>query len=441
MLKASYHSRIGGVFLSYSGSNPLQLVDNEQFVRIIEVFTRATDVTIDINDARGYPLVEHDFFYGFCRNIRLNPEGLKRCIKSNAEVGYRASVTGQSSICKCHAGLTLVAVPILIDGEFSGTVTAGQMHLEQPGEAALRQMLEATRDLNFDSGELTRAFLQVQVISLEKCRATAELIQYVVNSIAELIYFHNLHESRTREKLILMREAMNRAEMENALRMAELKNLQAQIKPHFLFNTLNTIRGLIILEENEKALATLYSLSGLLRNSFSSREDLVTLGEEIDYVNNYLSIQKARFGEKIRVDLDIDRKLLNSPLPCLTLQPLVENACNHGLEFCEEGGLVSITARAKGTDMEISVTDNGPGFPEKVLHQLNSYFTGAAEEKHPQTPQGAGGGIGLRNVHRRLQLFFGKNYGLGIESRPGYSRVTMTLPAVDLHLREGGPVK
>lgn len=351
-----------------------------------------------------------------------------------------SSATGQPRICRCHAGLALVAVPILIDGKFCGTITAGQMHLEQPDEEAINQMLEATRDLSFDSRELVDSFLEVQVITPEKCRATAELIQFVVNSIAELIYFQKLQETRTREKLKLMNEAMNRAEVENALRMAELKNLQAQIKPHFLFNTLNTIRGLIILEENEKALATLYSLTGMLRYSFSNRDDLITLLEEMDYVNNYLSIQKARFGEKIRVITDIEPELLNLPLPCLTLQPLVENACNHGVEYCEEGGLISITARRKGADMEICVIDSGPGFPEETLQQLNIFFREGTNGKQFGNSPGSRGRIGLRNVHRRLQLFFNGNYGLAIESRPGCTRVTMTLPAVELQLREGGAV-
>lgn len=421
--------------MALAAPNPLLMVDSEKFIKIVEVFTRATDVTIDINDAGGYPLVEHPFFYGFCHNVRQNPEGLRRCIKSNAEVGYMASVSGQSRICKCHAGLALVAVPIIIDGKFCGTVTAGQMHLERPEERAIEQMLSAVGDLGFDSEKLISSFLEVQVITPEKCRATAELIQFVVNSIAELIYFQKINETRAREKIKLMHEAMNRAEVENTLRMAEFKNLQDQIKPHFLFNTLNTIRGLIILNENEKALDTLYSLSGLLRYNFSNREDLITLGDEMNYVNNYLSIQKARFGEKLQVIIDMEPELLDLPLPCLTLQPLVENACNHGLENSEEGGLISITARKTGTDMEISVTDNGPGFPEDVLQQLNSYFRGEASGVQAVHSPGSGASIGLRNVHRRLQLYFSGSYGLNITSRPGCSRVNMTLPAVGLRFR------
>ncbi len=422
-----------------SKGNPLLLVDQEKFLKIIEVFTRATDITIDINDARGYPLVEHDFFYGFCRTIRMHPEGLRRCIKSNAEVGFMASATGQASVCKCHAGILLVAVPILIDGKFCGTITAGQMRLEQPDGKALEQMLQATRDLGFDSRELTKSFLEVQVVTQEKCRATVELISYVVNSIAELIYFHQIRETRTREKLKLMHEAKNRAEMENALRMAELKNLQAQIKPHFLFNTLNTITGLVILGENQKAQSTLYALTGLLRYNFNDRGDLVSLREELDYVKNYLSIQKMRFGEKIQVEINVQPELLEVPVPCLTLQPLVENACVHGLEFREADGTLNISAVRKGSDMVICVTDNGPGFSADVLDRLNAFFAGPPGETIQGLSGRAGGGagLGLRNVHRRLQLYYNEHYGLGIDSKPGCTRVIMSLPVVELRFREG----
>ncbi|GBF32549.1 two-component sensor histidine kinase [Desulfocucumis palustris] len=427
----------GGICTTGAAANPLLLVDQEKFLKIIEVFTRATDITIDINDARGYPLVEHDFFYGFCRTIRSNPEGLRRCIKSNAEVGFMASATGQASVCKCHAGIMLVAVPILIDGKFCGTITAGQMRLEQPDGKALEQMLRATGDLGFDPRELARSFLDVQVVTPEKCRAAAELISYMVNSIAELIYFHQLRETRTREKLKLMHEEKNRAEMENALRMAELKNLQAQIKPHFLFNTLNTITGLVILGENHKAQNTLYALTGLLRYNFNDRGDLVPLGEELDYVKNYLAIQKMRFGEKIQVEINVQPELLEAPVPCLTLQPLVENACVHGLEFREADGALNISAAKKGTDMEICVMDNGPGFSPAVLDRLNAFLAGTSGKTGPDLSGGGGAGLGLGNVHRRLQLYYNESYGLSVDSKPGCTRVIMSLPVVEMRFSEG----
>jgi sensor histidine kinase YesM len=139
----------------------------------------------------------------------------------------------------------------------------------------------------------------------------------------------------------------------------------------------------------------------------------------------------------MQVVVDLDQGLLDLPLPCLTLQPLVENACNHGLEYSEAGGLISITARRTGSDMEISVTDNGPGFPDEALRRLNGFFRGEPSGLQEETAHRAGDSIGLRNVHRRLQLYFSGNYGLDIASRPGCSRVTMTLPAVGLQFREG----
>jgi two-component system, LytTR family, sensor kinase len=391
----------------------LQLIEKDKLVKIIESFTKATDITIDVNDAFGYPVVQHDYFYGFCQNIRSTDEGLKRCIHSNAELGFETLQQSTACMGKCHAGVMLMAVPIVVDGQFYGSITCGQMHLEQPSEEAVNYMLANTFDLGLDQVELARDFQYIQVISREKCQAAGGLIQFVVNYIIELVYGAKIQEELSREKLRAAEEARSRVELEHTLHKAELKNLQAQIKPHFLFNTLNTVTGLVTLGENEKGLSTLYALSSLMRHNLDHPGETVSLREELDYVQSYLLIQKNRFGERLQVLIEVPEDLLELQVPFLSLQPLVENACIHGLEPKEEAGHLWIRGKVLGEQVEISVIDDGKGG-----------LAGCTSEERKEFSFG----IGLHNVNRRLQLQFGKEFGVKSQRIRGLTTVSLIFP-------------
>lgn len=403
----------------------LELIEKDKLIRVIETFTRATDITIDVNDDVGYPVVQHQFFYGFCKMIRSTEEGLRRCIESNAEVGFKTSATGKVCFSTCHAGVVLMAVPIVIDGSYCGSITCGQMHLSPPDEKKLSDMWSSTLDLGLDRNELERTYKEIQVTSMEKCLAASELIQFVISYMIELVYRAKVKEQAAQEKLRNMHEAKTRAELENSLRMAELKNMQAQIKPHFLFNTLNTIRGLITLEKNDKALDTLYALSGLLRYTLEQHGELVSLREELLYINSYLMIQKLRFGERLAFTIEVEESLYDIPIPFLSLQPIVENACIHGLEPKENCGHLKILGTVSGNVATINVTDDGVGIPDGVLTDLRARLNMVSAGNTGTTK-----GVGLWNVHRRLQLYFGGNFGLHLESGQGYTRITLKLPVV-----------
>ncbi len=393
-----------------------QLIEKDKLVRIIETFTKATGITIDINDDMGFPVVQHDYFYGFCRSIRSEEAGLKRCIDSNAQLGFNTVEQGKSCMGKCHVGVMLMSVPIIVDAQFYGSITCGQMHLDKPEAQELAEMLKATADLNLDPEHLSQTFQEIQVISMDKCLAAGGLIQFVVSYIVELIYRAKIQEELSKEKLKAAEDARIIVELEHTLHKAELKDLQAQIKPHFLFNTLNTIISLVTLGENQKGLDTLFAVSNLLRRTIDQSEELVSLSEEIHYVESYLLIQKNRFGNRLEVLIEVPPDLQTIQIPFLSLQPLVENACIHGLEPKEGIGHLRITGKKVNNHVEISVIDDGVGIPHHYtmtdLSRDHSMITG----------------IGLRNVHKRLQLQFGKEYGVKLLPEKGLTTVSFVIP-------------
>ncbi|MFC4599570.1 ATP-binding protein [Cohnella hongkongensis] len=206
---------------------------------------------------------------------------------------------------------------------------------------------------------------------------------------------------------------------------SEMAFLQAQIKPHFLFNALNTIISLS-LEEPDAAHDLLLYLSRYLRGSFDfkNKERLVPLRKELDLAEAYLKIEKARFGERLSVRFEIDANA-DCFLPPLTIQPLVENAVRHGVTKKEDGGIVRIALRIAGDEAILSVEDDGVGMAESIDAIL-------ARESDSLN----GGGVGLKNIHQRLVRQFGK--GLEAESEVGRgTRIALRLPL----LKKSGDVE
>ncbi|MFZ5817129.1 MAG: histidine kinase [Bacillota bacterium] len=187
---------------------------------------------------------------------------------------------------------------------------------------------------------------------------------------------------------------------------ARLEALQAQIRPHFLFNVLNTII-MFSRTDVERSRELLISLAQFFRRSLSTRANFVTLQEEIDYINIYLSLEQARFGDKLRVKMAIDPRVLGAQVPILTLQPLAENAIVHGLAPKEEGGQLRIRAHQVRDELRILIADNGVGMDNERLRRV-------FEEGF-----GHNMGLGLTNVNERLMSLYGEQYRLRIRSTPG----------------------
>lgn len=198
---------------------------------------------------------------------------------------------------------------------------------------------------------------------------------------------------------------------------ARLEALQAQIRPHFLFNILNTII-MFTRTDVETCRDLLIQLASFFRRSLNFRGNFITVQEEIEYINTYLRLEQARFGEKIRMRMKIDPRVYRYRIPILTIQPLVENAIVHGLAPKEGVGRLSVAARLAGDELHLLVRDNGVGIPpervEKIL--LAGY--------------GSGMGLGLSNVNDRLVSLYGEKYRLKIRSVPG--RGTTVLVRVPL---------
>lgn len=207
-------------------------------------------------------------------------------------------------------------------------------------------------------------------------------------------------------------------ERQATLRRTELALLQAQINPHFLYNTMDTIIWLIEGEKTREATEMVSNLSDFFRHTLSKGEDVISLRAEEGHVRSYLQIQQVRYQDIMQYTINIDPRLHELPIPKLTLQPLVENALYHGIKMKRGAGHIYIVGRGDGDDALLQVTDDGVGIPPERLEQLRR-----AMERQERV------GFGLAAVHERLRLFFGPGYGLSISSQSGVgTTVTVRIP-------------
>jgi two-component system LytT family sensor kinase len=221
--------------------------------------------------------------------------------------------------------------------------------------------------------------------------------------------FLNLNRTLGEGIARLLSEQLLRSRYEEQKRLlmtSELKLVQAQVNPHFLFNALNTIVA-VLRQDAGQARELLLHLSNFFRKNLKRSGDLATLEEELDHVNAYLGIEKVRFADRLRVETAVDPALLPLKMPTFTLQPIVENAIKHGISGMLEPGIVRISGRIEGETAVIEVEDNAGAFCEELK----------------------GGGLGMNIVDRRIRNLYGDRYGLAVTCSAGqWTGVALTVP-------------
>jgi two-component system, sensor histidine kinase YesM len=220
------------------------------------------------------------------------------------------------------------------------------------------------------------------------------------DEVEQLSKRFNIMVARTRQ---LMDQIIGEQE---AKRKYEFEVLQAQINPHFLYNTLNSVVRMVGIGKNEDVITSITSLSKLFRISLSRGKTIITVAEELEHIRNYLILQKIRYKNKFDYVIECEDEVLHYMTIKLILQPIVENAIYHGIEFMADGGLIEISAGIKDGKILFLVRDNGVGIPPQMLQTILS----------GQVKSEKGSGVGFKNVHERIKLFFGPDYGLEIES-------------------------
>ena len=275
------------------------------------------------------------------------------------------------------------------------------------------------------AGRLTRPILQLRDYVLRVRGGEGELdVPLVMDSYTEI----NTLSQGIRQMLARIRELIDNVKRkEEQKRKMQYHLLQAQINPHFMYNTLFSIKCVVDMNENRRASQMLSAFIQLLRSSLTDPDSMTTLRQQMDALHQYADLQKFRYGDQFEIVIEYEDDLADCLLPSLLVQPLVENAIVHGVARTGSG-VIAVTARTRHGQIELAVEDNGVGMTAQQIDRI--FAQGEAPGAKPH--------IGLKNIHERLQLTFGSGSGLHIESAPGEgTKVTANIPI--LHRQEESP--
>ena len=251
----------------------------------------------------------------------------------------------------------------------------------------------------------------------------AESVDFHVNGPYEVEHLSRSVQSMVSTMRRLMEDIRQHEEEK---RRSELDVLQSQINPHFLYNTLDSVVWMTENGRTQEAIVMLTALARFFRISLSNGRSIIPVADELEHARNYLTIQKMRYKNRFSADIFAEPGVGALYTSKLIVQPILENAIYHGMEYADGEGEIHIRAFRAGEDVVIEVEDNGPGMPEEVVEQL------LKPSQEGGVPRAKGSGIGLRNVHTRIRLTFGPAYGLSIRSEPDRGTlVRICLPALE----------
>lgn len=395
-------------------------INVEEYQELQDNWTKATGIGFITVDSEGKPVTKQSGFTDFCHALRENEEYRDLCYFCDACGGRKAKKIGKPYVYTCHTGLVDFAIPIMIGDQYVGAILAGQVNAQD------KEILKpiTTKSVDWKSDEkLVDLYNKTPKMPMEKILAVSDVIYESYKYFAEKEYVNKVDKELKEKKLKLIKEEKLRIEMEKSIKDIELKALHYQINPHFLFNVLNTIGRLAFFENAKMTEDVVYAFSDMMRYVLKkSSNQLGPLKDELAHVNNYLKIQKIRLGSRLQYSVQTPEKFLEVKVPFMCLQPIVENSIKYAVENRAAGGSIMVEIYQKNQDLYVEITDDGDGIPKQKIQEILDGDAYRNSHEHS---------VGLYNVNSRLKLFYGKGYGLQIESlaKPGKgTKVTVKVP-------------
>jgi two-component system sensor histidine kinase YesM len=387
--------------------------------------------------------LNYDIIASLCRNIQLGISGYVFILGSSGEIVYHPRQQLIYGSLKSERIADILAMNAgnrnaVVDGRaiLYTAVTSRETGWKVVAVSYLDELFSASREaeyyffmlslLAFVAAIAVAYFISTNISkpieSLRKSMQAVESgdfdIDITVNSTNEVYQLARDCDIAVKKVRDLIEESRREQELKRKL---ELRALQGQINPHFLYNTLDSIIWMIELGENERAIDMTSSLAKFFRLGISRGAETISVRTEIEYVQTYLAIQKQRYKDKLSYEIAFSPELFGQQILKLLIQPLVENAIYHGIKNIEGPGLIRIIGQREGDAMIISICDNGVGMEAA---QLEALAAGLIEPRQSS-------GVGVRNVQDRIRLYFGTEYGVRYESTPGAgTTATIRIPVI-----------
>lgn len=389
-------------------SNNIQLnklIDINILQNIQDTFAKATNVAAITVDYEGKPITKPSNFTNFCNKIRSDENLREKCYKCDAYGGIQSLINRKPHIYKCHAGLFDFSVPIIIENNYVGAIMAGQVNIDDESDERIGTFGKMSK---WEGKDLFEEYNKIPQKTYEEIEYSANLIYNISKYMIEHEYLSMIKKELNKKTTELMEEENKRIKLEKSLKEAELKSLQHQVNPHFIFNALNTIQNLAYIENAHKTQEIIHNFSNMIKYTLRKENGSTTyLEDEINHVKNYMKIQKVRFGDKIKYDIDIDHKYYHLKCPFMLIQPIAENFIKYVVEKKIDTSYFSIKGYIEYKDFVIDIWDNGDGISEEKIKNI---LDGTEYEDKEEC-------IGINNINQRLIYLYGDDYRLNMYSK------------------------
>ncbi|WP_010236498.1 sensor histidine kinase [Clostridium arbusti] len=383
------------------------IIDIEEFQKIQDDIACSTGIAIITVDYNGRPITKHSMCTGFCKIMREENDSRELCEKCDSIGGQESARIGLPYVYKCYNGLIDFAVPIILDGQYIGALMAGQVFTEESKSLELKKIILGKSNTKYDE-KLMIEYKKLCVIPYKRIKSIGKMMFHISNYIVSQAALKRLQQELNEENIKFINSKRSQIELEKELKDAQLKALQSQINPHFLFNTLNSISALSLIEGAPRIQEVVCNLSAMLRYTLKKANEMSQLGDEINYVISYLNLQKIRFDSRLDFNIHIDEKFKDIEVPSMIIQPFVENSIIHGIELKEEGGLIEVKAYESEKNLIISIEDNGVGINKDKLEIINKKGKDYDESSFNKS--------GISNVKKRLDYCYGTMHSIDIVS-------------------------
>ncbi|MCT8136989.1 PocR ligand-binding domain-containing protein [Anaerobacillus sp. CMMVII] len=344
------------------------LVEIDTLQKIQDSFSESTGFAVITVDDRGKPITKHSGCSKYCSIIRYRDETKDLCEKCDSKAGLQASLTGEPLIYMCHSGFIDFAAPIIVNGQYLGSIMGGQV-VSADTRIEANYIIEEKLDIE-DDVELIEAYLQIPIVPFKKIEAAAHLMFTIANKIAQNGYVNFIQKELHEQSIQLIQSRLSEANLETALKAAEQKTLQSQINRQFLIQTLNIIGNLSYLEKAPTTEEATFTLIEVVKYLVTNISKDVSIEEEVNYITNYLSLQKNRLGERFTYEILVAENTKEIMIPSMMIQPIVENAIVHGIETKPGECSIKVFVQIKEDYLEIIVEDNGIGMNEQMIERI-----------------------------------------------------------------------
>ncbi|MBL4951611.1 PocR ligand-binding domain-containing protein [Neobacillus sp. OS1-32] len=402
--------------------NLQEIIDINLLQKIQDSYAESTGLAAITVDFKGNPIAEYSNFSGFCNCLRQDPQLIENCFKCDAYGGLEAARRGTFYVYKCHAGLVDLSVPIIVKGQWIGSMQVGQARISDEEKDKLDFIVKESSGWQ-ENKEIVDEYNKIPISSLKKIEAAAEMMFYVINHMFEQNVINLAQEELQAKNQQLIQQMKVQADLEKALLDKQIRALQLVVNPHFLFNALNAVTCLSIVENAPRTQDVIVSLADIMKYILTNYNRLVSLKEELSFIDDYLKLQKLRFKDRIQVFFNIDEEIKSIELPSLILQSIIDNAIVHGIEPKDGNGIITIKGYPMGHDSIIEVTDNGVGITKEKIADI------LADGENMIEQTGQMKGISLRNVNSILISHYGNDYRLSISQNVnGGTTVKLKIP-------------